>query len=96
MMYFSISVLKTSESTEIMAKATSDSVMALSIVSVVLMSLCISVQAKDNFALWVNRRNTNDLYRANSTADTWICYDNYMIHERRCVSDEELLHGISI
>ena len=85
--------------TEIMAKATSDLAVTrrkLIIVSVVLMSLCTSVQAETNFTLWVIRRSTVDLYSWSSTASVQNCdlKATYIIHERRCASDEELFRGI--
>ena len=86
---------------EIMAKAISDSVVAsrkLIIVSVVLISLCTSVQAEANlYTLWVNRRSTTDLYSLNSKATVHEHCDpsaSYLIEEKQCALNEELFNGM--
>ena len=85
---------------EVMAKATSDSVVArrkLSLVFVaLLLSLCISVRAEANFTLWVNRRSTFDLYSLNSITFVGNCKTkpNYLVNEKQCALDEELFYGM--
>ena len=84
-----------------MAKTTSDSVVATkrkhSLVLVALLSLCISVKAEANFTLSVIRRSTNDFYRLNSIEQDMHCAPNnsYLVNERHCVFDEELLYGMA-
>ena len=85
---------------EIMAKAISDSVVAsrkLIIVSVVLTSLCTSIQAEANlYTLWINRRSITDLYGLNSKTTIENCDPNtsYLINEKQCALDEELFYGM--
>ena len=83
-----------------MAKATSDSVVAsskLSLVFVAILSMCTSVKAEANFTLQVIRRITSDIYYnrdlAPTTCDSDSIITTYLINEERCVSDEELLNG---
>ena len=86
-----------------MAKATSDLVGAtskrkLSVVLVALLSLCTSVQAEANFTVSVSRRRTTDLYSLNSnntvTLDNCGTKPNYLVNEKQCASDEELISGM--
>ena len=87
----------------IMAKATSDSVGAtsrrkLSVMLVALLSLCISVQAESNFTVWVLRRSSVDVYHLNSSntviVDNCGAKPNYLVNEKQCASDEELISGM--
>ena len=71
----------------------------LTLVFVVLLYLCTSVQAGVNFTVWVTRRITNDVYFLNSYVEHARCDSKtrrsvYLINERQCVSDEELFSGI--
>jgi hypothetical protein len=87
-----------------MAKATFDSVVAsrrLSLVFIVLalISLCTSLKAEANFTLWVNRRSITDLYSLKSNTTVTVekqcgTKPNYLVNEKQCASDEELLYGI--
>lgn len=85
-----------------MAKATADSVVAnrrlnLAFVVLELLGLCTSVQAEANFTLWVNRRSTTDLYSLNSNSTVQVncgAKPNYLVNEKQCASDEELISGM--
>ena len=78
-----------------MAKAISDSSEKLSLIFVALLCLCVSVLAEASFTVWVNRRNTSDLYSLNSKLSIQNCGPiySYLINEKRCVFDEELFYG---
>ena len=84
-----------------MAKATFDLVvssMRISSVFVALLSLCISVQAKANFTVWVTRRLSNDLYQFNSAVAHLTCDSRartYLINEKECALDANILSGIA-
>ena len=84
-----------------MAKAKFDSVVAIRKLSLVLMSLlylCTSVQAEINPTVCVNRRIKSDLFNFISCSkDYSVCHSpdrTYLISEKRCVSDEEILSGM--
>ena len=88
-----------------MAKTISDSFAAgrkLSLVFVVLLSLCTSVQTKANFTVWTARRITADIYKLNLEAHTICAPDSeftgstrtYLVSEKQCVSDEELQNSM--
>ena len=81
-----------------MAKARSDKDVASSLkkpslVFMVLLSLCTSVEAETNAAVEVIRRISNDWYRLNSGVKHSICDRTYLVNEMQCVSDKELFNG---
>ena len=64
-------------------------------VIITLLYLCYSgsVQIEANFTAWVNRQTNGDTYYLNSKVLCDSRTRTYLITEKRCVSDEELLNG---
>jgi hypothetical protein len=90
-----------SGSSSAMAKATFDSVVAsrkfsLAFVVLAVLSLCTSLKAEANFTLWVYRRSTTDVYSLKSNTTVTVekqcgAKPNYLVNEKRCASDGEVL-----
>ena len=86
-----------------MAKTTSDLVVAsrrLSLVLVILLSLCTFVQTEAIFTMWASRRISSDVYKLNLRAHSNCALDSkgsgrtYLVCEKQCVSDEELQNSM--
>ena len=86
-----------------MAKAISDLVVAsrkLSLVLVILLSLCTFVQTEAIFTVWASRRISSDVYKLNLGAHSNCAPDpkdltrTYLVSEKQCVSDEELQNSM--
>ena len=86
-----------------MGKTTSDLVVAsrkLSLVLVILLSLCTFVQTEAIFTVWASRRISSDVYKLNLGAHSNCALDSkgltrtYLVSEKQCVSDEELQNSM--
>ena len=86
-----------------MVRAISDLVVAsrkLSLVLVVLLSLCTFVETETIFTVWASRRISSDVYKLNLGAHSNCALDSkgstrtYLVSEKQCASDEELQNSM--